>query len=414
MGARTIRRTWTLAFAAIGLIAGTAFAAQGSHARPLRSGPASGVRVALPAPAAPEVVLYDQTGNAGTNSITSQNFEAAFDAYDNQAADDFVVPGGVTWSIDHIDVLGAYFNGTGPMVSANVWFYQDAAGLPGAQVYEALAVVPTTDTTGSITLDLPSPAMLSGGTYWVSIQANLDFTVGGQWGWTENTVLTGSESAWQNPGGGFGTPCSAWGARVSTCGIGGPDPDLSFALQGIAYTAIACSSPNLAIPDNDANGASDSMIVTGTTGPISDLNTSLVLTHTWVGDVTISITHDDTGTSATYFDRPGYTGTGFGCSGDNADVTADDQGPDTPIETQCSNLPAISGDAVGGDPPDNTQLAAFNGEDFYGSWTMHATDSAGGDTGTVDTWCLIGIFDTMPFIDGFESGDTSHWSATQP
>lgn len=421
MGARTIRRTCTLAFAAVGLIAATAYGAQAGHARPSISGPVTGVHAALPAPAAPDVILYDQTANAGLNGISSQNFESAYDTFDNQGADDFVVPGGQAWSVDHVDALGIYFNGAGPMASANVWFYADAGGLPGAQVYEALAVVPTSDSAGSIALDLPTPAVLPPGTYWVSVQANLDFAVGGQWGWTENTVQTNSESAWQNPLDGFVTGCTTWSARVSTCGVGGPDPDLSFALSGSTYpSATVCSTPGVAIPDNDTTGVTDTMTVSGTTGTILDLDTSLQVTHTWVGDVTVMLTHDDTATSAVYFDRPGlaFTPTGgcCGCSGDNVDVTANDQGSDTAIEDQCANLPAVSGNAIGGDPanPANSLLSAFNGEDLAGSWSAFAWDGASGDTGTLDQWCLTAVIDAMPFLDGFESGDTSHWSQVSP
>ena len=45
---------------------------------------------------------------------SSQNFEADLDAYDDELADDFVVPGGDAWTIDQVDAAGVYFNGTGP------------------------------------------------------------------------------------------------------------------------------------------------------------------------------------------------------------------------------------------------------------------------------------------------------------
>ena len=41
----------------------------------------------------PLVVLYDQNNNAGSQSTSSQNFEAAFDNFDDFLGDDFVVPG---------------------------------------------------------------------------------------------------------------------------------------------------------------------------------------------------------------------------------------------------------------------------------------------------------------------------------
>ena len=190
----------------------------------------------------PNVVLYDQTDNIGINSITSQDFEAANDAYDNQAADDFVIPpGDGSWTIDEVYVPGAYYNGTGPAPAVNVFFYQDAAGLPGTLVYTALGLVPT-DAAGTFTIALTVPAVLPAGTYWVSVQAVMSFAVGGQWGWTERTVQSNSASAWQNPGGGFGSPCTTWGPRAAVCGVG-TDPDLVFRLSGtIGGGGEACSA----------------------------------------------------------------------------------------------------------------------------------------------------------------------------
>ena len=109
----------------------------------------------LKAPTAPNVVLYDQYDNPGTLVINSQNYEPEADAFDNELADDFVVPGGESWTIDQVDVPGQYYNGTGPMDSANVNFYSDASGLPGSQVATRpnLAVV---DSAGSLTIPIPS------------------------------------------------------------------------------------------------------------------------------------------------------------------------------------------------------------------------------------------------------------------
>jgi hypothetical protein len=179
------------------------------------------------------VVLYDQTAGAGTNSLTSQNFEPTYDAYDNQGADDFVVPS-PGWSIDLLENLGVYYNGTGPATSVNVFFYNNASGLPGTLVTSQLNVVPSGGlATGSFTIPLSPAVNLSPGTYWVSIQANLDFGVGGQYGWTEHLPV-GIASAWQNPGGGFGTPCTTWGYRVATCAVVGTAgyDDFAFRLSG--------------------------------------------------------------------------------------------------------------------------------------------------------------------------------------
>ena len=187
-------------------------------------------RAPRPQPNVALVVLYDQTDNASGAGTSSQNFETAIDAFDDQAADDFVVPAAQTWNIQQINVLGAYFNGAGPAASANVIFYTDSATLPGTAVatYTSAAVVD--DGLGNFNIALSPAAVLTAGTYWVSVQANMDFGVGGQWAWNDRTVQSNSGAAWQNPGDGFGSGCTTWG-RKSTC-VPGAAPDNLFTLLG--------------------------------------------------------------------------------------------------------------------------------------------------------------------------------------
>ena len=183
------------------------------------------------APKAPQVVLYDQYDNASANATSSQDFEAAFDPFDDQLADDFVVPGGQTWNVESIDADGIPFNCSGSCVpdTFNVFFYADSGGLPGAQVYSATGQsFVIAGSTYSITLTVP--AVLGAGTYWVSVQARMDFTGNGQWGWTDRTVQSNQGAAWQNPGGGFGV-CPTW-TRKPTCIPTAGGPDQVFRLNG--------------------------------------------------------------------------------------------------------------------------------------------------------------------------------------
>ncbi len=219
----------------------------GAHALPI-----------LPMPEAPQVILYDQYDNAGTNATSSQDFEASLDAFDDELADDFVVPGGQTWSVESIDADGVYFNGSGPAQNFNVRFYTNSGGLPGTLVASRIGMSYShVGTTFSVTL---SPAVsLAAGTYWVSVQARQDFTPAGQWGWTDRTVQSNSAAAWQNPGGGFAV-CVTWGQRGATCGIDAGVPDQVYRLNGTSSgggtptptpTPPACSwsaGPNLPTP----------------------------------------------------------------------------------------------------------------------------------------------------------------------
>ena len=176
---------------------------------------------------------YEQMANPGTNSITSQNFETVFDSFDTKAADDFFIPAGQEWILSSVSVLGNYYNGTGPATSVNVWFYNDSSGHPGTTADSVMNIVPSGGLeTGSFEIPFAIHITLPEGTYWLSVQCNMDFAAGGQWGWTEQ-LQSNLESNWQNPGGGFGTPCTSWGYRVTTCGVGGTTgyPDFSFRLN---------------------------------------------------------------------------------------------------------------------------------------------------------------------------------------
>ena len=172
-------------------------------------------------PKAPQVVLYDQDHNASTTATLAATF-TDFPTFNADLADDFVVPGGQTWNVQSLDADGVYFNGVGPATDWNVFIYADNAGLPGAQVYSTLNQ-PVSVSGTTFTVNLSPAAVLSAGTYWIEIQANMTFATQGEWGWTDRTVQSNSPAAWQNPGGGFGI-CLTWTNKL-TCipTAGGPD-----------------------------------------------------------------------------------------------------------------------------------------------------------------------------------------------
>ncbi|HET6262010.1 MAG TPA: hypothetical protein VFG99_07190 [Chloroflexia bacterium] len=184
-------------------------------------------------PHAPFAVLYNQDNSVGSASITSQNFEPSRNGLDSQAADDFVVPANTTWQIDQVQV--AYtLNGNGPVDSFNVFFYANSGTLPGTPVYTL-----TNQTYSNVGSDrhlvtLSTPVALAEGTYWVSVQANLNRVPNGQWFWGNRSVQSNSKAAWRNPGNGFSTGCSNWGVR-QTC-VSSTDPDQLFTLYGVSYS----------------------------------------------------------------------------------------------------------------------------------------------------------------------------------
>ena len=155
------------------------------------------------------------------SSVLCPRRSPIFRLFNSDLADDFVVPAGQTWNVQSIDADGVYFAFDGPANSFNVFFYADNAGLPGAQVYSAMNQ-PFSVAGSTFTVALPSEAVLTEGTYWVEIQANMTFLPNGAWLWRDRTVQSNQGAAWQNPGGGFGV-CPTWTLKTTCIPItGGP------------------------------------------------------------------------------------------------------------------------------------------------------------------------------------------------
>ena len=211
--------------------------------------------VAAPAASA-SISLYDQYDNAGAIATSSQNYESTLNTYDDEVADDFTVTDNSGWFVNQVEVDGQYFNGPGPATSVNVRFYADSSGLPGTMVAERLNVDFTQGPDpGDFVIPLVAGVPLGPGLYWVSVQANQNFTTTGQWGWTDRTVSANSGAAWENPGNGYSTPCVNWGRRATTCAIDAPAPDQVFRLLG----NIGAGGPQLihdhaTVYDQNGNG----------------------------------------------------------------------------------------------------------------------------------------------------------------
>jgi hypothetical protein len=221
-----------------------------------------------PFPKAPQVVLYDQYDNASAIGTFSSTF-TDIPNFNSDLADDFVVPTGQTWNVQSIDADGAYFPFNGPANSFNVFFYADNAGLPGSQVYSAMnqpfSVVGTT-----FSVNLPSMAVLTQGTFWVEIQANMTFNPNGAWVWRDRTVQSNQGAAWQNPGGGFGI-CPTWALKTTCIPFTG-GPDQVFRLNGTTGgtptpTSSPTATPTATATATTSGTASPSATPSGTINP---------------------------------------------------------------------------------------------------------------------------------------------------
>lgn len=258
-----------------------------------------------PNPKDPQVVLYDQYNNASAIGTFSSTF-TDFADFNSDLADDFVVPTGQTWNVQSIDADGAYL-GTGPASSFNVFFYADNAGLPGAQVYSAMNQ-PFTVVGSTFTVNLPSMAVLTEGTYWVEIQANMTLIPNGAWIWRDRTVQSNNGAAWQNSGGGFGF-CQTWTLKTTCIPIAG-GPDQVFRLNGTlgGATPTPTASPTATPSGTVSPTATPSGTISPTATPSATV--SPTATPTATPTTTASPTATPTATPST---TPTPTGTPFAC-----------------------------------------------------------------------------------------------------
>lgn len=112
-------------------------------------------------------------------------------------------------------------------------------------------------------------------------------------------------------------------------------------------------SPNLLIPDNDANGVT-SVIHAGQAGVVDTILVSVFVIHSWISDLHIVLRAPD-GTEIVLHDHAGN-------DGDDIDQT-----------WRSADFPA---------------LAALQGTQLAGDWTLHIIDKASEDVGRLVRWSL--------------------------
>ena len=176
----------------------------------------------------------------------------------------------------------------------------------------------------------------------------------------------------------------------------------SSVVRGFITAPAICHAPAQAIPDGNTAGVDDVLNV-AVDQPLANMGVSLKATHSYVGDLSFTLSHGST--SVNLITRPGVGGAStYGCGGSNINVTLNDNAA-TSVQDQCnSSPPAISGEQQPDQP-----LAGFGGQSSLGDWTLHSSDSATPDGGTLDKWCLI-LDDGIPVytvggsISGIDSG----------
>lgn len=158
-------------------------------------------------------------------------------------------------------------------------------------------------------------------------------------------------------------------------------------MSAIFATALAASvnaqsftydPANIAIPDSSPAGVNIPFTVSGLAGGVIEVHVHFSPTHTWVGDLIMTL-QDPNGVTVTLIDRPGRTTSGFGSSGDFLNAKFQSTGADPETHTgnfNSTGLGTIFRAHLG-------SIDDFNA-DVNGNWNLFISDNAGGDTGSFD------------------------------
>lgn len=166
--------------------------------------------------------------------------------------------------------------------------------------------------------------------------------------------------------------------------------------QNVSYTFASTGS--VAIPDL-GSGSLDLEAAGFPGGTISDINLTVDIDHTFIGDIQLELTSPDGTTGIIYVPNA--------CGSDVLNVTFDDESPN------CFNLCADFGSGGStrtlsclGPAFTTDDLSIFDGENVSGTWTLFASDNFGFDSGVLNGFSIevtSTVNNTLP-IGGYADG----------
>lgn len=226
----------------------------------------------------------------------------------------------------------------------------------------------------------------------VTLQATGDLTgVSGTLTTTTPGVAVLVDSAtWPDLLGGVDTVNDAPGFRVDLAGVACLD-EIDFRLtvtsneagpfvQDFTQEVGRRLVPDVPKPIVD-DGVMTSDLVIGESFTLNSVAVSVQATHSWVGDLRLTIRAPD-GREVILLDQP--QDGGGSCADEDLDVLFDDSSLFDASNHCAGTTPWLSGAAFPVEP-----LSLFAGSDIAGTWTLIVEDLAGGDDGTLNWWELV-------------------------
>lgn len=153
------------------------------------------------------------------------------------------------------------------------------------------------------------------------------------------------------------------------------------AVQFVLSAECANLAQPLPIPD-DGSGPATLTFDFPENEEILGLAICVNIEHPLVGDLVLTLKHEDTGTVVTLVNRVGNPPNSGNCTGHSQGLFLlfADSGEET-LQEHCTNT-ATSEFVASSFKPDEP-LGAFTGEDVHGTWTLSVTDAQSGNPGAV-------------------------------
>lgn len=165
-----------------------------------------------------------------------------------------------------------------------------------------------------------------------------------------------------------------WRVTASNqCGTATPSTVFNFTTENIICNTFNSTDTPIDIPDNNTTGITSVInIPDGNAVSINDVNVTINITHTFDGDLTLTLISPN-GTNVILSNGNGGSGNNY-----TNTVFADDAS-----NTISSGSAPFTGLFI----PDEA-LSILNGEFSSGDWSLLVVDDAGVDTGSIDSWSI--------------------------
>ena len=157
----------------------------------------------------------------------------------------------------------------------------------------------------------------------------------------------------------------------NSCGESSFSTVFNFKTENETCGSIASSDTPLSIPDNSTTGVSSVINITENK-TITDINVTVNITHTWVGDLTLTLV-SPLGVSVVLSSNNGDEGDGYVNTIFDYDAS--------------TSIGSASAPFTGTFKPTGN-LSVFNDEESYGEWTLLVVDGVADDTGQIDDWTI--------------------------